>query len=267
MRPRAVAGSGLTCLVLFAGSSEWVGVDCTTGAVLRSRPGEASRFLRVQSADGDRRVTRFDVVTVPLGSDDETIDPARPEAIGIAEMPTYVGRPRLRPVRRLLRELAAPQRRGATLLVSWGPSIAYTDLDGSQQSVAIVETSPRQLALAGPPRRDGRRVGLVVGDHPGDPDHRSPRGARALDGSPGPLTKGALVETLGFRPSYLVCVLGRGTRGTRPESRRCDAAAPDPRPQPDAGSSATWGGNRRRGPRPWPSRTRRECRDVRPSPA
>ncbi len=216
VRPRAVAGSGLTCLVLFAGSSEWVGVDCTTGAVLRSRPDEASRFLRVQSAEGDRRVTRFDVVTVPIANDDETIDPARPEAIGIAEMPTYVGRPRLRPVRRLLRELAAPQRRGATLLASSGPSIAYTDLDGSQQSVAIVETSPRELALQA--RLDGTLVASVSWSGiTQEIPIIDPLAGRALGCSPGPLTKGALVETLGFRPSYLVCVLGRVREGHAPK--------------------------------------------------
>ncbi len=216
VRPRAVAGSGITCLVLFAGRTEWVGVDCTSGAVLRSRPDEATKFLVAQSVDGLRRVTRFDVVTVPLARDDVTIDPARPEAIGISETPTYVGRPRLRPVRRLLSELASPQRPGATVLASWGPSIAYTDLDGSQQSVAVVETSPRQLALQ--TRFDGTVVAAVSWSGiTQEMPIIDPLAARALGNGSGPLTKGALVETLGFRPSYLVCLLGRVQNGHAPK--------------------------------------------------
>jgi hypothetical protein len=216
VRPRAIAGSRLTCLVLFAGQTEWVGVDCASGALLRSRLDEASSFLYAQSAFGDRRVTRFDVVTVPLARDDETIDPARPEAIAISETPTYVGRPRLRPVRRLLRELAAPERRGATLLSCWGPSVAYADLDGSQQSVAIVETSPRQLALRA--RLDGTVLAAVswAGVNQEVPII-DPLARRALGNSTGPLSKGELVETLGFRPSYLVCVLGRVCDGHAPK--------------------------------------------------
>jgi hypothetical protein len=216
VRPHATAGSGLTCLVLFPGQTEWVGVDCTSGALVRSRLDEASKFLHAQGVDGDRRVTRFDVVTVPLAGDDETIDPARPEAIGISEMPTFVGRPRLRPVRRLLRQLAAPERRGATLLLSWGPSIAYTDLDGSQQSVAIVETSPRQLALR--TRFDGTVIASVSwAGITQEVPIIDPLAQRALGDSSGPLTKSALVETLGFRPSYLVCLLGHVRDGHAPK--------------------------------------------------
>jgi hypothetical protein len=230
VRPRAVAGSGLTCLVLFAGQSEWVGVDCSSGALLRSRLDEAPRFLYAHSATGDRRVTRFDVVTIPLGRDDETIDPARPEAIAISETPTYVGRPRLRPVRRLLRELAAPERRGATMLSGWGPSVAYADLDGSQQSVAVVATSPRQLALRS--RFDGTVIASVSWS---GIDQEipiiDPLAARALGNSTGPLSKGALVETLGFRPSYLVCLLGRVHEGHAPKI----AAAMLPRRVPGRG--------------------------------
>jgi hypothetical protein len=216
VRPRAVAGSGLTCLVLFSGQSEWVGVDITSGAVLRSRPDEAAKFLHAEGSEGYRRVTRFDVVTVPLAGDDATLDPARPEAIGIAEMPTYVGRPRLRPVRRLLRELASPERQGKSLLSSWGPSIAYTDLDGSTQSVAIVETSPRQLVLS--TRFDGSVVASV--EWSGITQELpiiDPLARRALATTNAPLTKGALVEALGFRPSYLVCVLGRVRDGHAPK--------------------------------------------------
>lgn len=229
-RPRTVAGSGLTCLVLFAGQSEWVGVDCASGALLRSHLDEAPKFLYAQSAEGDRHVTRFDVVTLPLAKDDETIDPARPEAIGITEMPTYVGRPRLRPVRRLLRELAAPERRGASLLSGRGPSIAYTDLDGSQQSVAIVATSPRHLALH--TRFDGTVVAAVSWSGiTQELPIIDPLAARALGNSSGPLSKGALVETLGFRPSYLVCLLGQVREGHVPKI----AAAMLPRRIPGRG--------------------------------
>ncbi|MGA8297655.1 MAG: hypothetical protein WB770_11490 [Acidimicrobiales bacterium] len=216
VRPRAVAGSGLTCLVLFAGATEWIGVDVSSGAVLRSRPDEAQKFVHAQTSDGYLKVTRFDVVTVSLAGDDETIDPARPEAISITDAPVYVGRPRLRPVRRLLRELASPERPGTSLLSSWGPSIAYTDLDGSHQSVAIVETSPRQLALSA--RVDGTVVASVEWSGISqEVPIIDPLAVRALGNSSGPLSKGPLVEALGFRPSYLICALGRVREGHAPK--------------------------------------------------
>jgi len=216
IRPRAEEGSQLTCLVLFAGSDEWVGVDLRSGALLRSRRGEASRLRVANNAEGDHRLARFDVVALEVGRDDDPIDPARPEAIASAGPPQYLGRPSPRRVRRLLSELAAPERAGASLLSTWGPSVAYVDLDGSSQSVAIVATSPRQLALT--ESESGSPVAVVTwsGTTQSMPVV-DPVARRALAGADGALSKSELVEALGFRPSYLVCALGAVRNGHAPK--------------------------------------------------
>ena len=212
-RPLAVPGAELTCLVLSPGPEEWVGVDLASGTLLRSRPAGAPALQRVRTPDGRSRLAaRFDLVALTLADDEEPIDPARPEAIVTLGPPTLLGRARRHPVRRLLRQLASPERRGASLLSTWGPSIAYIDLDGTSQSVVVIETSPRALELS--VRPDGEVVatiswsGITQTVLVLDPVAR-----RAAFAAERPLRRGELVETLGFRPSYLVCALAAVRQG------------------------------------------------------
>jgi hypothetical protein len=206
-RPRVEPGTPLNCLVLSAGDDEWIGVDLASGALLRSRRDQAPLFQLARTDASERRVTRFDVIAVEPDEDDETLDPARPEAIAVRQTPRYLGRPSPRRVRRLLEQLAAPEQRGAALLSSWGPSVAYVDLDGSTQSVAVVGTSPRQLSL----ERRGEDVAAIItwsGKTQAVPiDDAVAR--RAVADEARSVTKSELVEALGFRPSYLVCALGK----------------------------------------------------------
>jgi hypothetical protein len=212
-QPAVVPGTELTCLVLSPGPEEWVGVDLASGALLRSRPERGRALQRVRTPDGTLRLAaRFDVVALTLADDGEPTDPARPEAIVALGPPTLLGRARRRPARRLLDQLASPERRGASLLSTWGPSIAYIDLDGTAQSVVVIGTSPRALELS--VRPDGEVVatvswsGITQSVLVGDPLAR-----RAAFAAEHPLRRGELVEMLGFRPSYLVCGLAALRKG------------------------------------------------------
>jgi len=208
-----VPGAELTCLVLSPGPEEWVGVDLASGTLLRSRPEGAPQLQRVRTPEGRPRLAaRFDVVAVTLADDEEPEDPARPEAILALGPPTLLGRARRRPARRLLRQLASPPRQGASLLSTWGPSIAYLELDGANQSVVVIETSPRSLELS--VRPDGEVVATISWSGTtqtvlvADPVAR-----RAAFATEHPLRRGELVETLGFRPSYLLCGLAAVRHG------------------------------------------------------
>ncbi len=212
-RPLAGPGAELTCLVLSPGPEEWVGVDLASGTLLRSRAESAGSFRRARTPNGTSRLAgRLDIVAVTLADDEEPPDPARPEAIVALGPPTLLGRARRRPARRLLRQLASPQRRGASLLSTWGPSIAYADLDGTSQSVVVIETSPRQLELS--VRADGEVTatiswsGITQTVLVTDPIAR-----RAAFAAEHPLRRGELVEMLGFRPSYLICGLAAVHQG------------------------------------------------------
>ena len=214
-RPSVNPGAVLSCLVLSAGEDEWIGVDLGSGALLRSHRGAAEGLRAAEAPDGERRLVRFDVVSVELGVDDAPVDPSRPEAVVVTGAPTYLGRPSRRRVRRLLAQLAAPERQGSSLLSTWGPSIAYVDLDGSIQSVTVVKTSPGQIAL-----EEGGRGAVAVVTWSGTTQAvpiSDPLARRALASGDGRLTKGSLVEALGFRPSYLVCALAEVREGHAPK--------------------------------------------------
>ncbi|MGD0743136.1 MAG: hypothetical protein ABSA31_07620 [Acidimicrobiales bacterium] len=211
--PITAPGTELTCLVLSPGPEEWVGVDLASGALLRSRPEGGRDLQRARTPDGAARLSaRFDIVALTLADNDEPLDPARPEAIVALGPPTLLGRARRRPARRLLDQLASPERAGASLLSTWGTSIAFRDLDGTSQSVVVIETSPRALGLG--VRTDGEVVatvswsGITQTVLVSDPIAR-----RAAFATEHPLKRGELVESLGFRPSYLICGLAAVRQG------------------------------------------------------
>jgi len=133
-------GATLDCLVLACGPEEWAAVDLASGALVRARhaaPGEPPPL-----GEGWHPL---DIARVVIADDGEPVDPARPEAITPAGPPSHLGHLRRRPGRRLLRRLASPERPGASLLGTHGPSIAYLDLDGSSPSLMLIAVSHRSL--------------------------------------------------------------------------------------------------------------------------
>jgi hypothetical protein len=219
-------GDVLRCLLLARGP-EWVAVDVTTGAVVRSHasgwpvvPTDSSLYLeayRENTAQGkNRKGPELDVIDIELAADDEPLDPARPEAVMVRDAPQRVGTGRRRATRRVLEELlpANPKR---PLLGSLGPSIAYADLDGSKPSVALVEPDRTptffydeggtwcHFALQG--RK--HRLGVV--------DERvleALRRVRALGESE---PNAAVANVIGGTPKYLVVALGAPRQSQAPK--------------------------------------------------
>ena len=226
-RPGAVRanrpGDVLRCLLLARGP-EWVAVDVSSGALVRSRASgwpvvaTDSGLFAGASLGGGRGGTHtgpeLDVVEIELADDDEPTDPARPEAVMIHHAPERVGTPRRHAGRRILHELlpANPKR---PLLGSLGPSISYVDLDGSHPSVAVVAPD-RTPAFAGDMTGTWCQFSL------GGRKHRLPvvderlieAKDRARDGA---LTLEAVVKAIGGAPRYLVVALGAPHRGQAPK--------------------------------------------------
>ena len=217
-------GEVLRCLLLTRGP-EWVAVDVATGAVLRSRASGwpvvpvDSDLARTSSRPGGERALagtgpELDVVKIELADDDEPSDPARPEAVMVADAPELIGTPRRRAVRRMLKELLPFDSR-RPLLGSLGPSISYEDLDGSRPSVAVVapDRTPLfawdetgtwcQFSLGGRKHRLAVVDERVVGA-----DGRGRGGA---------LTSDAVERAIGGTPRYLVVALGAPRRGQAPK--------------------------------------------------
>jgi len=201
-------GRRLTCAVLAPGPEEWVAVDLATGAFVRVRPADTAALA------GEHRA--LDVVMVVLGEDEDPLDPSRPEAVVPAALPERVGRLTRRRGRRLLKRLAAPERRGLPLLGTRGPSIAFVDLDGTAPSVTVVRVSARTVELA--TRADGEAVlaiswaGVDWTIPVADPEARAAALAAAQ-----PLRAKPLSVALGFKPGFLVVGLGRVRDGHAPK--------------------------------------------------
>ena len=195
-------GQRLRCLVLADVPDEWIGVDLASGAFVRGLPGLAS--------EGSVRRT---VVELEITHDTEPVDPVRPELVVAASPPARVGVARRRPARRLLHRLAAPSRPGATVLGTWGPSIAYVDLSGSDPSVVLLGVPYRSLELS---RLDGGGTELAffyggVTLHLGVLDvalRRLADSARA-----GPMKVPVIAAALGFRPEFVLVGLGPVAEG------------------------------------------------------
>ncbi len=219
MRPDR-PGAELTCAVLCALSLEWVGVDLASGALVRSGVGAAGAFalLDRECPDGEAdardeafpsaRLDLFDVVQITVGEAAEPADPARPEALILARPPQLAGRLRPRHARRLLNALDAPERDGSPLLGTWGPSIAYVDLDGTSPSAMLIEIGrQRPLSL----QHDRARQPIAVTVWGGVTQRLpllDPRALGALEASAqGHLGGAALAAALGFRPGHLLVAL------------------------------------------------------------
>lgn len=202
-RRAAGAGARLVCTVLAASEDEWVGADLASGALVRSPAEGAAPFLVAGP---------LEVVELVLGPDDGPSDPARPEAVLLAEEPARRGVLRPRRARRLLDGLAAREREGAPLLGTWGPSVAYVDLDGGAPSVVVLSLAKRPLAL-GTDRGGAPQVVLSWGGLPQHLPLLDPRLAPATRSAAAGLSGAGVEAALGFRPGYAVVALAGVTGG------------------------------------------------------
>jgi hypothetical protein len=125
-----VPGAELRMLVLAAEFRGCVGVDLDSGA-----------FVWASHPLGTGRPAPFDVVAAEIAGAPEPPDPARPEAIELAQPPRRLGRLPVRRAERLLGPLHHPPRLpllgvGANAVPYWtltgeGPSLALVDLRGN----------------------------------------------------------------------------------------------------------------------------------------
>jgi len=193
-------GALLRCAVLAATGDEWAGVDLESGALVRS-------LARVPLPDVLATHRPLEVVEVRLGLPDKAPDPARPEAIALAEASGPVASLTGRQARRLLRKLAAPERDAAPLLGRWGPSVAFEDLDGSAPSLALIAVGADDLAFSRDPR--GPRCSIAWSGVRQDLPLADPTARRAVLDSPTPTVSGASAEAaLGFTPGFALVALG-----------------------------------------------------------
>jgi hypothetical protein len=193
-------GAVLHCLVLVPGA-DWVAVDTDTGALLRARSSARTE------PDGDEAGSispplpgpPLRAVELVLAHDSEPPDPARPEAVVLASMPSHLADPRRRPTKRLLQRLVTKSV-DRPLLGTLGPSIAYGDLTGTRPSIVLVapERPPRFGAGPSGPwcqfSLSGRRHVLPMGEQ-GPPDQTAS----------------------GLSPKLLVVGLGTPRRGQVPK--------------------------------------------------
>lgn len=205
-------GSVLDCLVIAPGPQEWAAVDLASGAFLRARPpgpgGEPALGTGWRA---------LDLARLTIGDDGEPIDPARPEAIVCGEAPVRLGRLRRRASRRLLRRLASPERPGATLLASHGPSIPYVDLDGTSPSLMLVGVAARSLEAYGRSHEEAVLAFAWSGVRHQLPILDDRLRSATLAQAPRPLAGARLAAALGGKPSLLLVGLGEIRAGHAPK--------------------------------------------------
>ena len=144
---RRAVGDRLSCLVIGRLETEWIGVDLASGVHSSAPSAPSASSLPPPGAPGL-------VVEVRVGLDPDPVDPARPESVTPATAPVKIGTASHRAVRRLLRRLCAPERRGAMVLGTRGPSVAYVDLDGNAPSLTMLEVPTKSCELIPLPTGD-----------------------------------------------------------------------------------------------------------------
>jgi hypothetical protein len=207
-------GSLLRLLVLAPDEGGCAAVDLDSGA-----------FVRAEAPGGEvlEDFAPYDVVETRLAGSEEPPDPARPEAVVLAERPRRIGQLRGRRANRYLHALLAPQ--SAPLLGFPGPAAPYWTVTGAHPSLALVapELGPAVVR---------RNPGVIRARFRwGGRDHSLPVACRRLraaflDSGRPELGGEALARRLGFRPRYLLLAL------TRPRLGHCyktvAAALPPP---------------------------------------
>jgi hypothetical protein len=129
-RRQDAPGSTLELLVLSTGARHCVGVDLSSGALVRAwcagQPGP------------DPRLCPYDVVEVTIAPGQDMLpDPSEPEAVAVAGPLKLRGRLRGRRAARLMRPLLHPPK--APLLGFWGPAIPFWERRADHPSVALAE--------------------------------------------------------------------------------------------------------------------------------
>jgi hypothetical protein len=157
----------------------------------------------------------FAVLDVPSAALGPPNDPARPESRRVTAPASVAGILGRRRARRLLRTLLAPPE--PQLLGFAGPSWPYWELRGDRPSVAVVAPTRGPVVYR---RAEDDAVWIRFGWHRTDnwlpmtdpvvTDAVMASGRTRLGGR-------ALAAALGFRPSYLVVVVGRPQEGYCPK--------------------------------------------------
>jgi hypothetical protein len=205
-------GSVLDCLVLAPGPEEWAAVDLASGAFVRAHPpGRGGE----PALGGCWRA--FDLARLTIGEDPEPPDPARPEAIACQEAPVRLGRLRRGRARRLLRRLASPERPGATLLASHGPSIPFVDLDGTSPSVMLIGVTARSVEAYGRSAGEAVLAFAWSGSRHQLPVADDRLRSATLASAPRPLSGARLASALGGKPSLVLVGLGVVRAGHAPK--------------------------------------------------
>ena len=137
------AGATLELLVVAAADQHCAGVDLATGALVRTW----------SPARPENRIRPYDVVQVTCDGDADTVpDPAQPEAIGLADVPSVVDRITGRRCERLIRPLLHPDNQ--PLLGVTPTAIPFWQRSANHPSIAVVEPKGR-IVMA----RDGAYLG------------------------------------------------------------------------------------------------------------
>lgn len=204
------AGARLRCAVLASTGDEWAAADLDSGALVRAPAGSlGGTALAAQRP--------LQVVEVVLGEQAEAPDPARPEAVPLVEAGEALGTLSRRRARRLLRRLCAPERQGSPLLGTWGPSIAFEDLDGSAPSLVLAALADGDLELVREPSGAARcafswaakRLTLPLAD---------PLAVEAVNQEPAArIRPKGLEASLGISPGFALVGLGAVKDGHAPK--------------------------------------------------
>ena len=132
-------GGSLSCLLL-APAPDWVAIDLYSGALVRGA-------LDADSAPDALFGGPLAPVALQLGPVSDPWDPSRPEAVAIVGA-TDGSAPRARGTRRLLAQVSTPgDERG--VLGTLGPSLAFSDLEGSRPSVVLLSPAAGRVRLIG----------------------------------------------------------------------------------------------------------------------
>lgn len=146
-------GGTINCLLLAPGP-DWVAMDLATGSFVRAEVWAESEFPALSAGP-------LSSVSLQLATLSEQWDPARPEAISVAEA-SEAPAPKRRAVQRLL-ESACVSRDSGGLLGSVAPSLSFVDLDGSRPSVALVAPGKARVRVVG---EDRPVAHFLFGDRP-----------------------------------------------------------------------------------------------------
>ncbi len=187
-----VPGAELRLLVLASDAEGCVGVDLDTGA-----------FVRASHPAAGEPPEPFEIVAGSIVGALEPPDPARPEALELAEEPQRVGRMPARKADRLLAALHHPAN--LPLLGLTADAVPYWTLTGEAPSVTLVD-------LRADPRLHRGPAGLECHFHWQGAQHELMLADRRLlraferPGLAAP-TRGEITRVLGYRPRRLLVML------------------------------------------------------------